>query len=47
VLTVADCRELLGLDAPEKDEDVETLRDLVAVLVRATFDSLPPAEEEK
>lgn len=38
MLSVAECRALLGDDAPELDSDVEALRDLVYLLADAALD---------
>jgi len=46
VISVAECRALLGNDAPESDSDVEALRDLVYLLAGSVLDSLPTATEQ-
>ncbi len=38
MLSVAECRALLGNDAPESDSDVEALRDLMYLLSDAAID---------
>lgn len=38
MLTVAECRELLGEDAPDSDRDVEALRDILCYLSDVAID---------
>jgi hypothetical protein len=45
MLTLDECRALLGPVAPESDSDVEALRDLVGALAEAVLDSLPAADD--
>ena len=46
MLTLAQCRALLGPDAPESDSDVETLRDCLYGAIEAALDSLIAAPRE-
>ena len=39
MISVAECRALLGESAPESDRDVEALRDLLYALSDAAIDS--------
>lgn len=47
MISVAECRALLGNDAPELDSDVEALRDLVYLLSRAALDSASKEARER
>ena len=47
MLSLAECRALLGEDAPEHDSDVEALRDLLYLLSRAAIDSASEQARER
>ena len=46
MLSVAECRALMGPEAPETDAEVEALRDLVSMLAETVLDSLAEQPEE-
>ena len=46
MLSVEQCRALLGSDAPETDAEVEALRDLISIVAESVLDSLTARPEE-
>lgn len=47
MLSIAECRALLGDEAPELDSDVEALRDLLYALSSAAIDSASTEARER
>ena len=47
VISLAECRALLGNDAPESDRDVEALRDLVYALSLSAIESASEEARER
>lgn len=47
MMSLAECRALLGEDAPESDRDVEALRDLVYTLSRSVIESASEEARER
>lgn len=47
MLSLAECRAIMGNDAPESDSDVEALRDLLYLLSRAAIDSASTEARER